>query len=200
MSVRGDANLISIGAAAVVGCDGAPFLVLITVLPSFVASSSRLAAARSFRRAAANDKFEAGVLIRNSSGLERVRIFSGVHVHALSASASSINPSSINPARGPQSQRKSSSADAPLCDRELEQCNLSSYCAAPQPLCSASCGGKNARKWRFHGNSCEHMPARALSESVDTPPCRTEMLASTPPQLASAQPAASVKSPPRQAG
>jgi len=56
--------------------------------------------------------------------------------------------------RGPQSQRKSSSADAQLCkDRQRKQCNLSSYCAAPQPLCSASCGTKCARKWHFHGNS-----------------------------------------------
>lgn len=63
MGLRGDLNLISIGAAAVVGCDGASFLVLITVLPSFVASS-RLAATRSFLRAAANDKFEgAGVFL-----------------------------------------------------------------------------------------------------------------------------------------
>ena len=53
--------------------------------------------------------------------------------------------------RGPQSQRKSSSADAPVCkDREHKLCNLSSYCAAPQPLCSASCGGKCARKWHLH--------------------------------------------------
>ena len=61
--------------------------------------------------------------------------------------------------RGPQSQRKSSSADAPVCkDREHKQRNLSSYCAAPQPLCSASCGCKCARKWHFHGNlhTCQH--------------------------------------------
>jgi hypothetical protein len=65
----------------------------------------------------------------------------------------------ITKVQGPQSQRKSSSADAPVCkDRERKQCNLSSYCAAPQPLCSASCGGKCARKWHFHGNShtCQH--------------------------------------------
>ena len=56
--------------------------------------------------------------------------------------------------RGPQSQRKSLSADVPVCkDRERKQCNPSSYCAALQPLCSASCGGKCARKWHFHGNS-----------------------------------------------
>ncbi len=40
-----------------------------------------------------------------------------------------------------QSQRKSSSVDAPLCKiRELTQCKVSSYCASPQPLCSTSCG------------------------------------------------------------
>ena len=71
--------------------------------------------------------------------------------------------------RGPQSQRKSSSADAPVCkDREHKLCNLSSYCAAPQPLCSASCGGKCARKWHLHSSShtCQH----ALRQRVLTPP------------------------------
>ena len=71
--------------------------------------------------------------------------------------------------RGPQSQRKSSSADAPVCkDREHKLCNLSSYCAAPQPLCSASCGGKCARKWHLHSSShtCQH----ALRQRALTPP------------------------------
>jgi hypothetical protein len=41
--------------------------------------------------------------------------------------------------QGPQSQRKSSSADAPLCkDIDHRQCNLSSYCATPQPLSSSA--------------------------------------------------------------
>ena len=56
--------------------------------------------------------------------------------------------------QGPQSQRKSSSADAPLCKYiERRQCNLSSYCAALQPISRASCGGKCAQKWHFHGES-----------------------------------------------
>ncbi len=56
--------------------------------------------------------------------------------------------------QGPQSQRKSSSADAPLCKYiERRQCNLSSYCAALQPISRASCGGKCAQRWHFHGES-----------------------------------------------
>ena len=61
--------------------------------------------------------------------------------------------------RGPQSQRKSSSADVPVCkDRDCKQCNLSSYCAALQQLCSDSCVGKCAQKRHFHGNlhTCQH--------------------------------------------
>jgi hypothetical protein len=47
--------------------------------------------------------------------------------------------------QGPQRQRKSSSADAPQCkDIEQRQCNLSSYCADPQLISSASCGGSSA--------------------------------------------------------
>lgn len=58
-------------ARGLVGCDGAPFLVLITVLHSLVASL-RLAAARSFLllRTAANDKFEgAGAFLRELRGV-----------------------------------------------------------------------------------------------------------------------------------
>jgi hypothetical protein len=81
--------------------------------------------------------------------------------------------------RGPQSQRKSSSADAPLCkDREHKQRNLSSYCAGPQPLCSTSSGGNCATI--ASPRQLAHMPARAASESVDTTTHRTEKLASTP--------------------
>ena len=40
-----------------------------------------------------------------------------------------------------------------VCTRERRQCNLSSYCAAPQPITSASCGGKCAPKWHIHGDS-----------------------------------------------
>ena len=71
--------------------------------------------------------------------------------------------------QGPQRQRKSSSADAPVCqDREHKLCSLLSYCAAPQPLCSASCGGKCARKWHLHSSShtCQH----ALRQRALTPP------------------------------
>ena len=65
--------------------------------------------------------------------------------------------------RGPQSQRKSSSADAPVWkDRESKQCDLSSYFAALQPLCTAICGGKCARKWHFHGSwLCAFRPTSA---------------------------------------
>ena len=65
--------------------------------------------------------------------------------------------------RGPQSQRKSSSADAPVWkDRERKQCDLSSYFAALQPLCTAICGGKCARKWHFHGSwLCAFRPTSA---------------------------------------
>ncbi len=60
--------------------------------------------------------------------------------------------------RGPQSQRKSSSADAPVCkDREHKLCNLSSYCAAPQPLCSASCAA-----WLVSPPRCEFQASVAL--------------------------------------
>ncbi len=40
-----------------------------------------------------------------------------------------------------------------VCTRERRQCNLSSYCAALQPISRASCGGKCAQKWHFHGES-----------------------------------------------
>ena len=67
--------------------------------------------------------------------------------------------------RGPQSQHNSSSADAPLCkDKERKQCNLSSYCAAPQPLCSASCGGKCARKWHLYTAARTHASTRFVRE------------------------------------
>jgi hypothetical protein len=84
--------------------------------------------------------------------------------------------------RGPQSQRKSLSAYAQVCkDRERKQCNLLSYCAAPQPLCNASCDGKCARKWHFHCNShaCQH----ALHQRTKTPP-----ICHTPSSLASSLP------------
>jgi hypothetical protein len=67
--------------------------------------------------------------------------------------------------RGPQSQRKSSSADAPVCqDREHKLCSLLSYCAAPQPLCSASCGGKCARKWHLYTAARTHASTRFVRE------------------------------------
>jgi hypothetical protein len=48
--------------------------------------------------------------------------------------------------------------------------------------------------------STAHMPARAASESADTPTYRTETLASTPPEIALALPAAPAPRPPRPAG
>ena len=79
----------------------------------------------------------------------------------------------LYPVRGPQIQHKSSSAEAPVCqDREHNLCSLSSYCAAPQSLCSASCDCKCARKWHLHSSShtCQHtVRQRALTPPHTAP-------------------------------
>jgi hypothetical protein len=101
--------------------------------------------------------------------------------------------------QGPQSQRKSLSADAPLCkDIEHSQCNLSSNCAAPQLLSSVSCVCSSAEV------QCENPTCPAttphLSVTMHTPTCSSKKLASTPPELADAQQAAPAQRPQCPAG